>query len=169
MKFRRVDGECQNHSVDIGDGRANQNVAARPNFFDHADIYGGGECESLFADAVGMNADLREKIFTPYSTEKPGVNNYGLGFRMKVFDNGEKLTFHTGWWHGSNVVFAHLLKSNVTIVAVGNKFSRRIYSALSIAGLFEDFPLERDRFFATIKQPVFGTDTLSAAAAISEE
>lgn len=32
------------------------------NFFDHADIYGGGECESLFADAVGMNADLREKM-----------------------------------------------------------------------------------------------------------
>lgn len=116
-----------------------------------------------------LRADLREKIFTPYSTEKPGVNNYGLGFRMKVFDNGEKLTFHTGWWHGSNVVFAHLLKSNVTIVAVGNKFSRRIYSALSIAGLFEDFPLERDRFFATIKQPVFGSDTLSAAAAVSEE
>ncbi len=33
------------------------------NFFDHADIYGGGECEEIFADAIHMNDDIREKIF----------------------------------------------------------------------------------------------------------
>ncbi|WP_144551937.1 aldo/keto reductase family oxidoreductase [Bacillus sp. X1(2014)] len=32
------------------------------NFFDHADIYGGGTCEEIFADAIQMNADVREKI-----------------------------------------------------------------------------------------------------------
>lgn len=32
------------------------------NFFDHADIYAGGECEKIFADAVHMNYDVREKI-----------------------------------------------------------------------------------------------------------
>jgi predicted oxidoreductase len=32
------------------------------NFFDHADIYGGGVCEEIFADAIHMNADVREKI-----------------------------------------------------------------------------------------------------------
>jgi predicted oxidoreductase len=32
------------------------------NFFDHADIYGGGTCEEIFADAIHMNADIREKI-----------------------------------------------------------------------------------------------------------
>lgn len=32
------------------------------NFFDHADIYGGGECEGIFAEAVGMNATVREKL-----------------------------------------------------------------------------------------------------------
>ena len=32
------------------------------NFFDHADIYGGGTCEEIFAEAVHMNADVREKI-----------------------------------------------------------------------------------------------------------
>lgn len=32
------------------------------NFFDHADIYGGGECESHFAEAVGMNESIREKF-----------------------------------------------------------------------------------------------------------
>lgn len=32
------------------------------NFFDHADIYGGGRCEEIFADAIHMNDDIREKI-----------------------------------------------------------------------------------------------------------
>ncbi len=32
------------------------------NFFDHADIYGGGRSESRFAEALGMNASLREKM-----------------------------------------------------------------------------------------------------------
>ena len=32
------------------------------NFFDHADIYGGGTCEEIFADAIHMNDDIRERI-----------------------------------------------------------------------------------------------------------
>lgn len=32
------------------------------NFFDHADIYGNGECEEVFAKAIGMNSSTREKI-----------------------------------------------------------------------------------------------------------
>jgi predicted oxidoreductase len=32
------------------------------NFFDHADIYGGGTCEEIFTDAIHMSADIREKI-----------------------------------------------------------------------------------------------------------
>lgn len=32
------------------------------NFFDHADIYGRGECEKIFSKAVGMRPSVREKI-----------------------------------------------------------------------------------------------------------
>lgn len=32
------------------------------NFFDHADIYGDGTCEEIFADAIDMNPAIREKI-----------------------------------------------------------------------------------------------------------
>ncbi|HPO82609.1 MAG TPA: aldo/keto reductase [bacterium] len=32
------------------------------NFFDHADIYGGGKCEEIFAKATGMNSNIREKF-----------------------------------------------------------------------------------------------------------
>jgi predicted oxidoreductase len=37
-------------------------LEAGANFFDHADIYGGGTCEEIFADAIHMNAEIREKI-----------------------------------------------------------------------------------------------------------
>lgn len=33
------------------------------NFFDHADIYGGGEAEKIFSEAIGMTPALREKMF----------------------------------------------------------------------------------------------------------
>lgn len=39
------------HALDLG-----------ANFFDHADIYGGGDCETLFAKAIHMSPDIREKI-----------------------------------------------------------------------------------------------------------
>ncbi|TJY39625.1 aldo/keto reductase family oxidoreductase [Cohnella pontilimi] len=32
------------------------------NFFDHADIYGGGQCEEIFADAIQMSPAIREQM-----------------------------------------------------------------------------------------------------------
>ena len=32
------------------------------NFFDHADVYGGGTCEEIFADAVHMSSSVREGL-----------------------------------------------------------------------------------------------------------
>ena len=32
------------------------------NYFDHADIYGGGRCEEVFGKALALNKSLREKI-----------------------------------------------------------------------------------------------------------
>ena len=114
-----------------------------------------------------LKPELASKIFEPYSNEKKGVNNYGLGFRMKEFDNGEKLTYHNGWWHGTNSVFAHLLKSKVTIIAIGNKYSGKVYSALSLSGLFENFPFEMDKFNKTMN-PKGGSQTESAFSANGE-
>lgn len=92
-----------------------------------------------------LRADLMAQVFEPYSNERPGINNYGLGFRMKVFDENEKLTYHNGWWHGTNSVFGHLLKSKVTIIAIGNKYSSRVYTSLALSGLFENFPFEKEK------------------------
>ena len=61
------------------------------------------------------------------------------------------MIFHNGWWHGTNSVFAHLLKSKVTIIAIGNKYSGRVYSALALAGLFEDFPQQKEKLHSIMK------------------
>ncbi|MBP3040243.1 aldo/keto reductase [Bacillaceae bacterium Marseille-Q3522] len=44
------------------------------NFFDHADIYGNGQCEELFAKAVQMNAGIREKMILQ---SKCGIHREG--------------------------------------------------------------------------------------------
>lgn len=95
---------------------------------------------------------LMEQVFTPYSNEKKGVNNYGLGFRMKIFDNGKKLTYHNGWWHGSNSVFVHLPNTNTTIIALGNKYSRKVYSTMALSSLFDDFPYELENIINSKSQ-----------------
>ncbi|MDR2797872.1 MAG: aldo/keto reductase [Treponema sp.] len=45
-------------------------------FFDHADIYGAGDCETLFAEAIGMNPKIRETL---QLQSKCGIRP-GIGF-----------------------------------------------------------------------------------------
>ena len=127
--------------------------------------------KAMFAENF-LREDLKKMIFEPYSNERPGVNNYGLGFRMKVFNENEKLTYHNGWWHGTNSVFAHLLKSNVTIIAIGNKYSSRVYTSLALSGLFENFPFETEKLVKTLNQSdtirKAGTDSLNGNDSYSE-
>lgn len=111
-----------------------------------------------------LKPELMNLVFEPHSNEKPGINNYGIGFRMKVFDENNKLTYHNGWWHGSNTVFGHLLNSKVTIIAFGNKYSRRVYSALALSALFENFPYEMQKLNKEmgVSQPAgSGNDSLN--------
>ena len=49
------------------------------NFFDHADIYGGGICETIFAEAVQMNAKIREKMIIQ---SKCGIRQGFYEFRI---------------------------------------------------------------------------------------
>lgn len=46
------------------------------NYFDHADIYGNGECEEIFADVIHMSDDVREKIILQ---SKCGIRR-GVGY-----------------------------------------------------------------------------------------
>jgi CubicO group peptidase (beta-lactamase class C family) len=90
-------------------------------------------CCKIFTDTVLLEA------YAPYSNEKPGVRNYGLGWRMNIYSNGKKMIYHNGWWHGNNATFIRLIEDSATIIAVGNKFNRHIYHARELTSLFGDY------------------------------
>ena len=92
-----------------------------------------------------LRKSLKDSIFIPYSNENKGINNYGLGCRMKNFENGKKLIYHNGWWHGTNSSWVHLLDCKVTLIAIGHKYAPRIYTALALSGLFEEMPAEKEK------------------------
>ena len=55
MRINSLDSKDAEHFV-----RSAMEIGA--NFFDHADIYGTGTCEEIFADAVQMNPQVRENL-----------------------------------------------------------------------------------------------------------
>ncbi|MGC4104692.1 serine hydrolase domain-containing protein, partial [Ferruginibacter sp.] len=79
------------------------------------------------------------QAYAPYSNEKPGVRNYGLGWRMNIYPNGKKMIYHNGWWHGNRAVFIRLLEEDATIILISNKDFRSIYHAKILANLFGDY------------------------------
>ncbi len=110
-----------------------------------------------------------EQAYSPYSNEKPGVRNYGLGWRMNLFPDGNKIIYHNGWWHGSNATFIRLLKQKATIIVIGNKFTRSIYHAKVLTSLFGNYysPIDEGEL-EIIKNSVVSADSLVQIDSISK-
>lgn len=87
-----------------------------------------------------LNQSLLDSAFTPYSFERPGTHNYGLGWRLLMLRNGKKVIYHNGRWHGTNAAFAKLPDEDVTIIVIGNKYDVNIYNVARKAyDLFGDY------------------------------
>jgi hypothetical protein len=87
-----------------------------------------------------VNQQLLDSAFTPYSNERKTQHNYGLGWRLLLFDNGKKVVYHNGRWHGFNSAFARLTDEKVTIIILSNKFNRSVYmTARKLYDLFGDY------------------------------
>ena len=106
--------------------------------FDHLDgvtgdkgIYSTVEDMFLWDQALNNEKVVKlsslEQAFTPQHT-KPKVltTNYGLGWRMKQLENGEWLTYHTGWWHGFKNYYLHNPKDNSAIIILGNNANQSL-------------------------------------------
>jgi CubicO group peptidase (beta-lactamase class C family) len=85
-----------------------------------------------------------DSAFSPYSFEKPGKRNYGLGWRMTFIDNGKKILYHNGWWHGNNAVFIRLLDEQMTIIVLSNKFNRRVYKTRQICNQLGNYSMDTE-------------------------
>jgi CubicO group peptidase (beta-lactamase class C family) len=86
-----------------------------------------------------LKKETLEQAYTPYSNEKEGIRNYGLGWRMNIYPDGKKLIYHNGWWHGSNAVFMRMIKDTATIIIISNKFNKSIYGARVLCNLFGSY------------------------------
>lgn len=129
--------------------------SGRPYKFDYLDlVYGDKNIYSTVRDLLKWDQALRsDSLFTkqsldaaymPYSFEKPGTHNYGLGWRMYLLKNGKKLIYHNGWWHGNRTAFYRLIDEDVTIIALCNNDAKKVYSVKEMADIFGDYMQKRD-------------------------
>lgn len=123
--------------------------------------------------------ELLEEAFSPSifikNNEEPARHNYGLGFRLMINPEGKKVIFHFGRWHGFNAAFSRLPEEEVTIIILGNKFTRSIYNAASslynIFGNYypdENKTIEEQDDFTDLKKDLFQKDIFKADLVVAE-
>ena len=83
-----------------------------------------------------------DSAYTGYSHEKPGVRNYGLGWRLYLYPDKRRIIYHNGWWHGNNAVFTRLVQDSATVIILVNQFNRRIYEARKLYSALGNYELQ---------------------------
>jgi CubicO group peptidase (beta-lactamase class C family) len=118
--------------------------------FDYLDqVYGDKNVYSTVRDMLKWDQALYggtfftkqtlDSAFRGYSFEKPGINNYGLGWRMFLLKNGKKFVYHNGWWHGNRTAFYRMPDDKVTIIAFSNNDFTKVYASKKLADIFGNY------------------------------
>lgn len=159
MKYMLLDPIGMKHTFVFEFDRDKDKVSSSYGFkgtkwaWDHLDkVYGDKNVYSTPRDLYRLDfamyskkflpKQLLDEAFTGYSYESKGIKNYGLGFRMMEYENGNKFLYHNGWWHGNYSVYVHDPKNHVAIIAFGNQQNRRVYDAFKLVGIFSnDYPI----------------------------
>ncbi|MBS1598141.1 MAG: beta-lactamase family protein [Bacteroidetes bacterium] len=119
-------------------------------------VYGDKNIYSTAQDLMKWDMALRSGImfkkvtldsaYTPYSLEKRGKRNYGLGWRMLCIPNGKKLIYHNGWWHGNRTVFIRMPDEEATIIALCNNDNKRVYASKQLCDIFGNYQQSHEKF-----------------------
>ncbi len=122
-------GRRQQRLTFLDTGFGDKNIYSTPE-----DLLKWDQC--MYTNEIFSKQTLDE-AYTPYSNEKPGIRNYGYGWRMNVYPDGRKIIYHNGWWHGNNAVFIRMIQDSATIIVLGNKYNPYIYKSKKMAEIFE--------------------------------
>jgi len=61
-----------------------------------------------------------DSAYTGHNKAINGHFNYGYGWRIFDGENGRKVVYHTGWWHGFRHIYVRDLNKNIVIIFLGN-------------------------------------------------
>jgi CubicO group peptidase (beta-lactamase class C family) len=119
-------------------------------------VYGDKNVYSTVRDLLKWDQGLKhgsifkkstlDQAYAGYSFEKPGTHNYGLGWRMYLLNNGKKLIYHNGWWHGNRTSFYRMPDEDATIIALCNNDCRYVYKVKEMADIFGDYMQNNNRY-----------------------
>jgi CubicO group peptidase (beta-lactamase class C family) len=111
----------------LGHDRNSWKYSVAPNFLDGP--LGAYGVYSTVGDMFLFDRALREgRLLKPatqdsaYTDREPmlrGHFNYGYGWRLFEAP-GQKVVYHTGWWHGFRHIYLRDMKNDITIVILGN-------------------------------------------------
>ncbi len=83
-----------------------------------------------------VSSKTMDMAYQPYSHESRGFKNYGLGWHLFIKPPEPTIVYHNGWWHGNNAVFRRLIADSATVIILGNKFNRNIWTAGKMSSVF---------------------------------
>lgn len=114
-------------------------------------IYSSVQDLFLFDQALSSGRLLKKETldsaYTAYSKPDKGIFSYGYGWR--VFDQeGHKIVYHAGWWHGFRNLYVRDLEKDITIVLLTNMANG---SLLHLDDLFKmlDMPVVRQAAYSS--------------------
>lgn len=84
--------------------------------------------DNAFYQGKLLSQEMMKEAYSPRSFEKPGVRNYGYGWRLIQKPDSSYLVYHNGWWHGNNTVFYRNVQDTAAIIILSNKFNKYVYN-----------------------------------------
>lgn len=89
-----------------------------------------------------LNKKLLKEVYKGYSYESRGIRNYGLGLRLLEWEDGKKMFYHNGWWHGNTSAYIKLKDEKATLICISNKYTRCTYKLKLVSSLFGNYPFK---------------------------
>jgi CubicO group peptidase (beta-lactamase class C family) len=75
--------------------------------------------DQALRDGMLIKPATQDSAYTDRNPMIRGHFNYGYGWRLFEAP-GQKVVYHTGWWHGFRHIYVRDLKNDITIVLLGN-------------------------------------------------
>ncbi len=124
--------------------------------FDYLDaVYGDKNMYTTALDLLNMDLatysenflsdSLKKQMFKGYSYEYEGMNNYGLGIRIKEKKGMDTFYFHSGWWHGNTACYASLRSDTICIIALSNVYTKSVFNVGMLAVKYGNYPYEYEK------------------------